>query len=287
MSHFPRYVDIEFSARCNLRCGFCFGPSDNGEVKDLSIPFWENVIRNLSERGCEGVVISGGEPTLYPGLMYLLSVAKSLKLQTVLSTHGRHEEKVMAVASYCDWIALPVDGFSPDALRLLRGDTWGLDDAVALAGRLKSVRHGQLRLKLGTVATRVNVDEIVKLAEQLRDLRNTPFDTWKIYQYTPRRKFASDRHLYEMNESGFGNLVSRVAATGICSTLHTVFSSHDLRRQAYLFVYPDGTVATPNEGSNFSDIVLGNLVTDGNSVLDRAYAHELICNRSNYEATYA
>ena len=287
MSHFPRYVDIEFSVRCNLCCGFCFGPTDDGKVADLTIPFWENVIRSLVERGCEGIVISGGEPTLFPGLMYLLKVAKSLKLQTVLTTHGRHEERVMAAAPYCDWIALPVDGLAPEALHLLRGDAWGLDNAVALAGRLKLEKHGQLRLKLGTVATRRNVDEIVKLAEQLRALRNTPFDTWKIYQYTPRRKFASDRDLYEVDESNFGSLVSRVEATGICSTLHTVFSSHAQRRRAYLFVYPDGTVAIPNEGSHFSDIVLGNLVTDGESVLDRAYVRELICNHSNYEVTYA
>ena len=73
MHQFPKYVDLEFTARCNLKCGFCFGPVDHGRKElDLKPRFWVGVIDELHRRGCEGIVVSGGEPTLYPALAELL-----------------------------------------------------------------------------------------------------------------------------------------------------------------------------------------------------------------------
>jgi hypothetical protein len=80
--------------------------------------------------------------------------------------------------------------------------------------------------------------------------------------------------------------VRRIQSSGICAKLHTVFSSNASRRQAYLFVYPDGTVAVPNRGADFSDLVLGNLATEGEVVLDRAAELNLVLNVSNFEYTY-
>lgn len=286
MSGFPRYVDLEFTAHCNLKCGFCFGPTDDRSVPDLSLSFWKAVVLAISRRGCAGIVVSGGEPTLYRPLRDLLRYAKQLGMQIVLSTHGRHETRVKAVVDWCDWIALPVDAVSPNSLRALRGDHWGLVSAVVLAERLKSQTHGRIRIKLGTVATRTNLQDVIELAESLNSLPKIPFNTWKIYQYTPRRKFADRKLLYELGAEDFLNLSNQVRATGICGRVSTVFSSHDLRQRAYLFVYPDGTLAIPNEGKDFSDIVIGNLATEGEAALDRVTRHDLFSNRNNYETTY-
>ncbi len=287
MSGFPKYVDLEFTTRCNLKCGFCFGPINDRYVPDLDFSFWRNVLVAIAQRGCVGIVISGGEPTLYPRLGDLLTLAKELGMKTVLSTHGRHEKQLVKIVALCDWIALPVDAATPDALRLMRGDSWGLDEAISLAGRLKFHTNGRLRTKLGTVATRVNRQNIVELARSLNSTPYLPFDTWKIYQYTPRRKFAKLRDIYDISNEAFHTLARDTRETGVCERINTVFSSHDQRRRAYLFVYPDGTLTVPNEGSDFSDIVMGNVVVDGEAVFDRIQNHELFSNDNNYETTYA
>ena len=287
MNGFPRYVDLECTARCNLKCGFCFGPADDRTVSDLDYTFWRKVLVAIARRGCVGITVSGGEPTLYPELGNLLSYAKELGMQTVLSTHGRHEKRLLSVVDSCDWVALPVDVATPEALHLMRGGAWGLSEATALAERLKLHTNNRVRIKLGTVATRINQAEIVGLAERLNDLPNMPFDIWKIYQYTPRRKYAESRSIYEINTGAFHALASDVRATGVCNQISTVFSSHDLRRRAYLFVYPDGTLAIPNEGKDFSDIVVGNLTTEGDAAFDRIQHYDLTSNCDNFEMTYA
>lgn len=287
MSSFPSYVDLEFTARCNLKCGFCFGPADDGgRTPNLDVDFWKRVMDGICRRGCIGIVVSGGEPTLYPHLKELLSYAKHLGLQTVLSTHGRHEARLLAVAANCDWIALPVDAVSKKFLVQLRGDEWGLVCATALATTLKLKTAERVKIKIGSVATRLNCNEIVELANCLAGMPSLPFDSWKIYQYTPRRKFSDRREIYEISDTEFRTLSDRVEATGVSRCINTVFSSHLRRRRAYLFVYPDGTVAIPNEGENFSDIVVGNLMSEGDAALDRVDAYELFSNEQNFEVTY-
>ena len=287
MPRFPSFVDLEFTARCNLKCGFCFGPADDGgKTPHLDPEFWIGVIDAIRSRGCLGIVVSGGEPTLYPHLKQLLAYAQQRGLQTVLSTHGRHESRLLDVAGNCDWIALPVDGVSKDSLVEMRGDSWGLARADELAKILKDTTGGRVSIKLGSVATRLNRREVVHLANSLLDLELMNFDTWKIYQYTPRRKFAERKEMYEISDELFDNLRQDVEATGLAKRLNTVWSSHQRRRRAYLFVYPDGTLAIPNEGESFGDVVIGNVVTDGFSVFDRVRAYEFFSNDQNFVLTY-
>ena len=285
MNAFPSYVDLEFTARCNLACGFCFGPHDDRRSADLGHEFWGNVIAEVARRGAQGIVVSGGEPTLVAGLPALLAAAKALGLKTVVSTHGRLTSKVAKIAAHCDWIALPADAASREGLIEMRGDAWGLPQAAALARELKEVAP-HVRIKLGSVGTRLNTRELVRLAQDLRAYDPMPFDTWKIYQYTPRRKFASRRELYEISDARFAALENAMRATGVTESIYTVFSSHAARRRAYLFVYPDGTVAIPNEGESFGDLVLGNAGVDGMAVFDRVAALLLGENTRNFEVTY-
>jgi len=286
MNAFPNYIDLEFTARCNLACGFCFGPRHDRSAADLGQAFWSSVIAEVARRGAKGIVVSGGEPTLVADLPTLLAGAKSLGLKSVVSTHGRHSAKVANIAALSDWIALPADATSNDGLVEMRGDTWGLPQAAALARELK-VLAPHLRIKLGSVGTRLNVRELVRLAQVLRQYDPMPFDTWKIYQYTPRRKFADRRELYEMTDTQFVGLECAVRETGVTESIHTVFSSHAARRRAYLFVYPDGTVAIPNEGKAFGDVVLGNVSVEGMCVFDRVAGLQLGENTRNFEVTYA
>ena len=281
---FPSYVDIEFSARCNLACGFCFGPVDDRSVPDLAPTFWHDVIETVRDKGATGIVISGGEPTIYPHIVEMLEHAKRVGLRLVLSTHGRHKDLVLRCARFLDWIALPVDGWSALSIKTLRGDNWDIVAAELLASALRAEKP-TLRLKLGTVATRPNLKEIEHLADHIFQ-RGTLFDTWKIYQYTPRRKFVESKDLYLIDDLEFDGLTANLREKFASHSLRVVASSNNSRRRAYLFVYPDGTLAIPNVGADFGDLVLGNLVEEGFALFDAAEEFFLPNNETNFLSTY-
>lgn len=280
----PEIIDIEFSARCNLKCGFCFGPTDDRSIPDLPTSFWIQVLEWIHAFGARGIVVSGGEPTIYSDITKLLKHAKDLGLSVVMSTHGQIRKKVLACAPFTDWIALPIDGVSEQMLAEMRGRPWGLTQAKGLVSELKA-QHPQLGIKLGTVATKINLDEIPLLAEELvkSEIR---IDTWKVYQYTARRQFKDRAPEFTISDEAFSKLRTKVCEVAPQSPFNIVFSTNDSRRRAYLFVYPDGTLAVPNLGLDMGDLVIGNLATEGSSVFQRVTGIDFVNHSQNYGSTY-
>lgn len=110
---FPgRVASLVFTGGCNLSCGFCHNPglvSDPHQYPDYPL---EQLFDDLRQRGpfIDGVVVSGGEPTLAPGLEGFLRQIKSLGLQVKLDTNGllpRVLESLFA-AQLVDYLALDI-----------------------------------------------------------------------------------------------------------------------------------------------------------------------------------
>ena len=228
--------------------------------------------------------MSGGEPTIHPDIVRLLAHAKALGLSVVMSTHGRVRQRVIDCAQFTDWIAIPVDGISNSMLAQMRGRPWGLAEADSLVKDLRRTNPG-IRIKLGTVATAVNHYEIPALASALVE-SGIMIDTWKIYQYTARRQFKHRASEFQMPDAAFRGLQDSVHRAIPTSTFQVVFSSNASRRGAYLFIYPDGTVAVPNVGEGMDDFVVGNLNAEGPEVLERAKALDWDNHLRNYHGTY-
>lgn len=120
---FPgRVASLLFWGGCNLTCPFCHNPAlvlDPGEFPDLD----RNVLlQDLAARApfIDGVVISGGEPTLDPTLADWLVSVKALGLAIKLDTNG----------------------LRPDVLAHLLGK--GLIDALAIDLKTAPWRYGEL-----------------------------------------------------------------------------------------------------------------------------------------------
>ncbi len=278
-------INIEFSARCNLECGFCFGPADDKSVPDLPLHFWLRVLEWIRTFGTKGIVVSGGEPTIYPHIHVLLERAKELGLTVVMSTNAQLRHRVLACAQYCDWIAIPVDGITQQMLVKMRGRPWGLEEAGSLIDELK-LRYPGIRIKLGTVATAINLSEIPSLGRSLVQ-SGLRIDTWKVYQYTPRRKFQHRAAEFEVSDTAFGQLKQTISTNVQGKRFNLVFSSNEDRQRAYVFIYPDGQVVVPNVGSDMDDIVIGNLHQEGPLVLGRVEGVEAMKHLTNYNSTYS
>jgi len=88
---FPgRISALLFTGGCNLTCPFCHNPGlvlDPGQYPDYPE---DELLRELESRRnfIDGVVISGGEPTLEPGLLAFLERLRRLQLQIKIDTNG-------------------------------------------------------------------------------------------------------------------------------------------------------------------------------------------------------
>lgn len=116
---------ILFTGGCNLRCPYCHNAAiayDASETADepktssntpLSAPLNDAfILETLHKRAniLEGLVISGGEPTLQPDLASFIRQVKEIPLKIKLDTNGLRPDVLQALLSenLLDYVALDI-----------------------------------------------------------------------------------------------------------------------------------------------------------------------------------
>lgn len=104
---------VIFLSGCNFDCPYCHNPSlatGKGECRELGNP--DNLYNFLDKRRgfLDGVVISGGEPTIQKNLFNLCEAVKKLGYSIKLDTNGsRPEELKRLIANgLVDYIAMDI-----------------------------------------------------------------------------------------------------------------------------------------------------------------------------------
>jgi pyruvate formate lyase activating enzyme len=105
-----------FTPGCNFRCGYCHNPEFvlPEQIKKLEPDFLEEetVIAFLGRRKglLDGVVVTGGEPTLHSGLPAFLRRIKGMGFLVKLDTNGSRPEVLSALIDegLLDYVAMDV-----------------------------------------------------------------------------------------------------------------------------------------------------------------------------------
>ncbi len=103
---FPGTVStVLFFSGCNLRCPYCHNPNlaeGRENIADRSDEVWSFLEKR---RGLiEGVVLSGGEPTIHSEILELIPEIRQLGYRIKLDTNGLRPEVIESAAS--DYLAL-------------------------------------------------------------------------------------------------------------------------------------------------------------------------------------
>ncbi len=110
---FPGQVAcIVFTRGCNFRCPFCHNaelvlPGEDGPEQDEAALFdFLRQRRNM----LDGVVVTGGEPLLQPGLDVFLRKVREMGYKTKLDTNGSFPDRLGALldAGLLDYVAMDV-----------------------------------------------------------------------------------------------------------------------------------------------------------------------------------
>lgn len=117
LSDYPgKLAAIVFTRGCNFRCPYCHNPSliplvDNNTKETPVVPV-EKIMDFLKRRRgkLDGIVITGGEPTLQEGLIPFLEAVKDLGYLLKLDTNGSRPGVLRSVigSGLVDYIAMDI-----------------------------------------------------------------------------------------------------------------------------------------------------------------------------------
>lgn len=170
LSDFPgRVAAVVFTQGCNWRCPWCHNPALVHPEKFGEPIAVDNVLRRLAGRRgkLDGVVVSGGEPTLQPGLADFFREVRAMGFATKLDTNGSRPGVVQELLDdgLLDFVAMDLKApwLRYDEAAGLPVDVTALHATLALL-RVRGIAHqlrttrwpGLSEADLGAIATVAN-----------------------------------------------------------------------------------------------------------------------------------
>lgn len=158
---------LEITDACSLKCPTCF--ANAGGKNFLSLQQVEKMLDFLL--ACEGspevVQFSGGEPTLHPQLMEIISMARNMGIKVVqLNTNGvriaEDDAFLNQLARVKPSIYLQFDGFTPEVYHQLRGTDL---TEIKMKAIDRLAERGFNIVLAATVVKGVNDDQVGRIAE--------------------------------------------------------------------------------------------------------------------------
>ena len=82
----PRHISMALTNECNLACAHCYAPKGAANLTAGEVLAWAG---ELSDQGCLGIGLGGGEPTLHPDLGAICaSVMRHTRLAITITTNA-------------------------------------------------------------------------------------------------------------------------------------------------------------------------------------------------------
>lgn len=171
----PRSVTVEITARCNLRCRYCyFFNNPVVEYRDLPTDEWLKFFDELGSLGVMEVILAGGEPFIREDLRLLLDgIVRNRMRFAFLSNGGLINDEIatfLASTGRCDYVQVSVDGSCAEVHDSCRGK--GSFDG-AIRGIRTLQRHG-IAVAVRVTIHRSNVHDLENIAHFLLDELGLP-----------------------------------------------------------------------------------------------------------------
>lgn len=144
MTSFPRIISLTLTRSCNLRCKMCGQRGRNGYYsgfrghQHLSLAVLKKIIKEISGHKGAIILLRGGEPFLYPGIIGLLSYIKKLGVSVSIDTNGtvlgKYARDIVNIG--VDNINVSIDG--PEKVH---------DSVRGAAGSFERIKKGILKIR--------------------------------------------------------------------------------------------------------------------------------------------
>ena len=162
---------IQVCRICNQECRFCSNPSLD---KTISLKKAKSLVDNYIRQGYEGVILSGGEPTMYPYLVKLISYIAAKGLPMRIITNGQKTANFEYIKSLTDaglkHMGLSIYSHKPRIQSFL---TKNKDSLKNIKITLNNIERLNMSVDIGTVINKYNAGHLSEIVEWL--VKEYPF----------------------------------------------------------------------------------------------------------------
>jgi MoaA/NifB/PqqE/SkfB family radical SAM enzyme len=226
------------------------------------------IARSIASSSAPVVTLCGGEPLLVPDIGRIAAELRLADKRIVLNTNGKLLRKQFSqnLDTTFDVIGISIDGATREQHQLMRGaraDHQAVIDCARWVAAFCDVK-----LKVGSVISAVNISAVADLAEVINELRPA---VWRLYQYSSRGRQNKTRMRHDLTDGEF--LVAADLATRHAPDVR-VISSTVAAGTGCLIVDPSGDVLQP-EADRYT--VLGNCILESiDSIWKRYSSQDLV-----------
>lgn len=193
-----RYLELQVTNRCNLKCKHCFVISERyhkEKIQDLPFDKVKKVLKEFEKMQGLRVLITGGEPLLHPEFEKINDFVKDLAIRKILFTNGLLLNDKILKNLNVEEIQISLDGMKRGH-ETLRGQ--GTFDKTLKAIK-KSTDYG-FQVSVATVIHKENIEEFDELENLVKNLK---IREWTIDALTITGNLKSNKKLWVSPEEAY------------------------------------------------------------------------------------
>ena len=180
--HFPQFVSFTVTNACNLRCHMCGQWSEEGYIRNkvqsaaprLGIEDWMRLTDEIANYPIRFVLIRGGEPFLFPGIVELIKHIHRKGLFISLDTNGtlldQYAKDIAGLGNM--HMTFSVDGPEEvhDLVRGVKGSFQKTKANIALLDELEKNCENKISKSVCFTISQYNYRSLGKMPDVVRDL---------------------------------------------------------------------------------------------------------------------
>ena len=179
---------VVFLGGCDFRCGYCHNPDLVLNFKEIDTIKEEEFFSFLDSRKkwLDGVVLSGGEPTIYKDLPKFISKIKEKGFLVKLDTNGYNPEMVEKVIGKIDFISMDIKTSLDEY-----GDVIGFEPNInKIKKSINLIKNSKVDCEFRTtvVPGLVTLKNVVKIGELLKGAKR-----YTIQNFNPKGDMIETR----------------------------------------------------------------------------------------------
>lgn len=213
-------IYIGITDACNLKCIYCFNQKTRydrlkGSLPNMSDDDIISVIRQYHELGGEGVVFTGGEPTLNPHLVDYVKCTVELGLIPKIITNGTNLLNVdlKELLKYMNDISISLDSVIVEELNSL----WNVEcssklndllTALSIINEISKNKKTLVNIVVAPIVSSININSLYKIIECIKEKMPNCNIAWNISSFKKIGDPEIDEKLSVTSEDYYANYLN-------------------------------------------------------------------------------